>query len=226
MMTEQMIDEYLDEIRPKPTPEEQAEPHEPTWNGRSSKISLAVGALLNRDGHLISAGSTCIDCNGKEDRTHQFHIRASKNGDGVWTGPEAAHYHQLKSLGMLRSTVEAERRLEAEGELAYIRGVEPSSKCRNCGAPIPRSPEGQLAGSCEMCHARNGLPELKSLTLAELKKLWGNAAFHEKAVLLEKGQIRDEVAQLRSALEDGVVVPLRDMIRELLGEVSTAKGRK
>jgi len=225
-MTEQLIDDYVDEVKPKPKHVEDDGPLEPAWNGRSSKISLAVGALLNRDGVLISAGSACIDCNGKLDHSHQFHIRASRDEAGVWTGPEAGHYRQLKGLGMLRNTPEAERRLEQEAELAYIRGVEPATRCRNCGSPITRNETGKLGEECEQCHARNGLPELKSLTLPQLKKLWGSAASREVAVDLERGQIRDEIGQLKAALEDGVVVPLATLIKELIGDVATAKGKK
>jgi len=223
-----LIDEYVDEIKAKPKPEDTEEPIELAWNGRTSKISLAVGALLNRDGRLISAGSGCIDClaRGKTDHTHQFHLRASKNADGTWSGPEAEHRLVLKSIGALRGTPEAERRLEQEAELAYIRGVEPASKCRNCGAAIPRGETGQLAASCDECGARNGLPELKTLTLPQLKKLWGSAAKHEVAMELEKGQIRDEVRQLKDALSEGVVLPLAELIKELVGDVAAGKARK
>src|SRR5205823_7750482 len=129
-----LTDEYIEEIKAKPKSDETDEPVEPAWNGRTSKISLAVGALLNRDGHLISAGSACVDClaHGKTDHSHQFHLRASRNSDGTWSGPEADHRLVLKSIGALRGTPEAERRLEQEAELAYVRGVEPASKCRNC----------------------------------------------------------------------------------------------
>jgi hypothetical protein len=222
------VDEYVEEIKSKPKHDDSEEPIEPAWNGRTSKASLAVGALLNRDGHLVTAGSACVDClaRGKTDHTHQFHLRASKNADGTWCGPEAEHRLVLKSIGALRGTPEAERRLEQEAELAYIRGVEPASKCRNCGATIPRGEGGQLAASCDQCSARNGLPELKTLSLPQLKKLWGSAAKHEVAVELEKGQIRDEVRQLSEALSSGVVVPLKELIRELVGDAAAAKAKK
>ncbi len=223
-----LIDEYVEEIKAKPKAEDGDEPIEPAWNGRTSKISLAVGALLNRDGHLISAGSACVDClaRGKTDHTHQFHLRASKNSDGSWSGPEADHRLVLKSIGALRGTPEAERRLEQESERDYIRGVEPSSRCRNCGATVARDEAGRLAASCDECGARNGLPELKNLTLPQLKKLWGSAAKHEVALELEQGQIRSEIGELRKTLKDGMVVPLAELLKELVGDIAAVKAKK
>jgi len=226
--TDLVVDEYQDEIKSKPKQDDGDEPIEPAWNGRTSKVSLAVGALLNRDGMLISAGSACVDClaRAKTDHSHQFHLRASKNADGTWSGPEAEHRLVLKSIGALRGTPEAERRLEQESELAYIRGVEPASKCRNCGAAIARDDAGRLAVSCDGCGARNGLPELKTLSLSQLKKLWGSAAKHEVALELEQGQIRSEIGELRKTLKEGMVVPLAELLKELVGDIASAKAKK
>jgi hypothetical protein len=221
-----LVDDYAPELKEKAEFTATDEDVEPSWNGRSSKTTLAPGALFLRDGELIGHGSECIDCRkaGRSDRSHQFHIRASVGSDKVWTGPEAGHRKDLLALGMLNRTAEAERRLEREAEIAYIRGVDPSSKCRNCGANIGRDEHDRLLPSCPVCSSRNGLPELKSLTLGQLKKLWGNAASHERALDLEQTQIRSEVAELRKTLQEGLAAPLSELLKQVLGD--RAKGMK
>jgi hypothetical protein len=216
--TQQELAEYEEELPAPSDVEDIDDEDKPTWSGRSSKIALAPGANINRNFQYVGYHSECIDCKaaGKPGRRdHQFHALASKVG-GVWTGPEGSHIEDLKAQGMLNKTREADERLAREREIANIRGVEKSTHCPACHEPIGRDPQGQLLGLCKNNH-RNGLEELRPRTLAQMKKVWANALPFEKAQSIERGQIRDEVRQLREAagqMGADIAAAIRDALRE------------
>ncbi len=217
MTTKPEIEEladYEDVVVPDRSDEEQAEqPFQ--WSGRASKIALAPGANVLRDFEWVTAGSECIDClkRGKHDRTHAFHARASKV-DGIYRGPEGPHIEDLRRQGFLRNTPEAARRLQEQERIAAIRGTERDTICRQCSAEIERDRKGLPLAECPN-HHRNGLEELKPRSLAEMKRLWANSLPHEKALEIEKAQLRDEIKGLKEAMSEGLS-PLVEALRDVL----------
>jgi hypothetical protein len=196
---EEIVDPYPDPdpVTAQPA-EDGAELTWPGWNGRSSKISLAYP--VNRDFVIVGPGSECIDClkhdPPRRDRSHQFHVRASKVGD-VWTGPESVHVMGLRDLGALRNTPEAHDRALRQSEVDEARGV---FGTRDNPA---------------------GLPSLRERSLDQVKREWhpvlrdGPAG----AMAIETGQRRDEVAQLRDAVKAGMAegaAPLVEAIKQAL----------
>jgi hypothetical protein len=134
-------------------------------------------------------------------------------------GPEADHYRALVAGGLIRNTPQAAERIQREIEIANIRGVTPSDRCTNCKEPIERNAAGELSPICARCGVRNGLPELKPRTTAEVRRLWArDLAGGENAVRQrELDARRDEVGQLREAVKEGnreLVEALRQIISE------------
>lgn len=232
MITDEPLHDFEDELKPASNAaQEDVDEPEAEWSGSASKVGLAPGANVFRDFVFVTAGSECVDCKrkGRSDRTHQFHVRASKVGRR-WVGPEGPHVEDLRAQGFLRGTPESQERAKALADVAYLRGVEKESRCRHwaCGEAIGRDESGALLDLCPNGH-RNGIEELRPLTLAQLRKLWRNASNFETAHQLEKGQIRDEVAALREAVKGGFaegMQPLTDIVKEALAELIPQKKAK
>jgi hypothetical protein len=189
----------------------------PEWNGRSSKIALAFPGVM-RDFVITGPQEPCLDCakSGRRDRSHQFHVKASKTADGRWVGPEGDHLMDLKANGLLLHTKEAADRAERQREVDDQRGVHPSTRCRGCGKALTRED-----AICPQCGLANGQPSLAAWTLGQHKRNWHPVlkGGPEGAREIETGQIRSEQRELAAAVKTGLaegLEPLAEAIRELL----------
>jgi len=226
MSTKQVAD-LEDEPLVNPDPPSSPPPDptaaDPAWDGRSSKIALAYPIL--RDFTVIGPGEPCPTCKarGREDRTHQAHLKTSKDSSGVQRGPEAAHLATLQAMGFLRNSPESRQRAEDEARLAAVRGVARAANCRACKGTIARGEDGDFLAMCPNCGNRNGLPELAALTADGLRRILARDLVLgvEGLQEVEKQQLREEAAKLASAVEKGLAAglqPLAEMLRELLAE--------
>jgi hypothetical protein len=224
--------EELDSANPPPTPDAEVlveTPDADHYDGRSSKVSLAF-PILHGDARIdflgiVGPNEACIHCaqKGRRDFSHQLHLRCSKDKAGEWHGPDASLLRDLRELGHLRGTPEANARAEKNAEQARVLGVEKSSRCSMCGQLIDRNPEtGELSALCPEGH-RNGLSELKTITAADLRQQWNRelANGQEGAKKIEMALRREEAAALREAVQEGMSAgnaALVEVIRAVLKE--------
>jgi hypothetical protein len=177
------------------------------WNGAATKVALAYP--LMRDHTIVGPGSPCMDCRrrGVTDRTHQFHIQASRDRkSGEWSGPEAGHYQALKRMGHIAGSPQAAERQSQQNSVDHTRGIFPSDTCRQCGRVIERNPDGSYRMVCPNCGNRNGLPELAAWSTEQMQRVWRNdlAAGRDEAIRRERQASRSDVQDLRKGQIDFV----------------------
>jgi hypothetical protein len=150
-----------------------------------------------------------VDCakRGKQDATHQFHIRCSQvDGKGSqYVGDEAEHFNTLLEQGLVNNSAQAKAWSQENDQLALVRGVEPAASCGTCKAAIPLNKDGtDYLSECPSCHHRNGLPELRMETPATQRKRFardlagGDAAVRQREI----AQRREETERLKEAAGD------------------------
>jgi hypothetical protein len=198
--TDDDLDVFEGNLPPEVDPEASAAAFETEsipWNGRSSRVALAYP--INRDFVIVGPHSECIDClaKGKSDRSHAFHIRASKGEDGTWRGPEATHRLDLEAGGWLANTKEARARAERQAEVDALRGTHGTAE----------RPEG--------------FPELRAPTTEQMRRAWHPVLKDGPggAAVIERGQRTEGVAELREAVREGLggaVEPLVELVREIM----------
>jgi hypothetical protein len=242
-----VAEEELEEIPVEESPQPQPSPERkkwPDWGGRSSKVHLHVGRTLLRDFVLLDSTSECIDCarSGRHTTQHQFHVKASRLPRNKWyrhpksgrmirfAGPEAEHLSLLEDDGMLAGTAAAFRHDEEQRNVDLTRGISAESRCRTCRTVFDLDENGQLPRTCPSCGARNGLLELAQLNLADLEEIFRGTLPHEKALDIEKSQIRDEQKQIResnkelvSGMTEAIVSGNQELLKTL---IAALKGRE
>jgi hypothetical protein len=181
--------ELEDAFTPPPRPRElvvdEGERVDDGWNRRASKFRIAEGRSVLRgtpDGpKVLGAGYECPDCRaagrpGRRD--HQFHLAASRAvKGGPMLGPEAAWYELALADGLVAGSPQAETWNQDLALRMAVLGVAPERKCRNpnCGRDLTL-PDGSFAQVCRVdqggCGWRNGFPELRPPSTAQVARIW------------------------------------------------------
>lgn len=187
------------------------------WDGQSTRIPLFRPMIRNQ----VTTGPNepCLNClaEGIEDRTHQFHLRASKGSDGSWYGPDADHLRDL--IGEVR----IERARDKNGNLTdvvrtYVKGGVVA------GTEVERVWIEERRRDAE----RQGVGDFPAWDLDGLRQAMARELLEDGKTInpgIERDLRREEAAQLRRAVEEGLaqgVGPMVELIRELLAERSKA----
>ena len=226
----------------------------PQWTGRSSKVRVAFGRQILRDHQWVSGGSAnsgpteCIDClkSNRHTTEHQFHAKAAKlpreqwyrkktkrNPAGTlisWTGPEGETMQSHESDGLLSGSRREREHNEQQRLVDLIRGILPEDRCRLCRTAIPYD---EAASSyephCPSCSSPNGLAELSALTYEDVLEQWEGVLPHERALDIERAQIRDElksmgvvIGQTNTTLVEGLEKAIKSGNQELIAGLAAA----